>query len=149
MATLTSPRAVIPLSTIRHYVWPPVLLLALCGWLFFYGIDRGELYRTESLRAIVVAECLRTGDWVVPTLYGEPLLTKPPGLYVAIALASGPAGAVSEVTARLPSAVAATVTVFLFYWYFGRVLGRRAGLVAAAVLPASVTWLERVPTAEI
>jgi 4-amino-4-deoxy-L-arabinose transferase-like glycosyltransferase len=153
MATLTPLRAVaraaIPLSTIRYYVWPPVLLLALCGWLFFYGLGRGELYRTESLRALVAAECLRTGDWVVPTLYGEPLLTKPPGLYVAIALASGPAGAVNEVTARLPSAVAATLTVFLFYWYFGRVLGRRAGLVAAAVLPASVTWLERVPTAEL
>jgi 4-amino-4-deoxy-L-arabinose transferase-like glycosyltransferase len=53
------------------------------------------------------------------------------------------------VTARLPSAVAATLTVLLFYATFARAFGRRAGLAAAALLPASVMWLERVPTAEI
>src|SRR5467141_1016822 len=68
---------------------PPVLIL-LSGFLFFYGLNAGELYRTESLRAIIAAEFLRSGNWIVPTLYGEPLLTKPPGMYAAIALASLP-----------------------------------------------------------
>src|SRR5437868_11309074 len=95
-----------------------VLLLAgLCGGLFFYGLNAGDLYRTENLRAVIAAEFLRSGDWIVPRLYGEPLLTKPPGMYAAIALVSWPFGRVSDATARLPSALAATVTVFLFYWY--------------------------------
>jgi 4-amino-4-deoxy-L-arabinose transferase-like glycosyltransferase len=126
-----------------------LLLLALCAFLFFYGLSSGELWRTENLRAIIAAEFLRTGNWIVPTLYGEPLFTKPPGMYAAIALASWPFGQVSEWTARLPSALAATATVSLVYWYFRRQLGRLAGLVAGAVLPASFMWLDKVPTAEI
>ena len=130
--------------------WPPVLLLAgLCAFLFFYGLDAGELYRTEGLRAIVAAEFLRTGDWITPRLYGEPLLTKPPAAYAAIALASWPFGGVTEWTARLPSAAAATLVVFLVYGCFRRHFGRLGGLIAAAVLPASMMWLAAAPSAEI
>jgi 4-amino-4-deoxy-L-arabinose transferase-like glycosyltransferase len=138
------------LTTCKKAVARPVVALALlCATLFFHGLNAGELYRTESLRAILAAEFLRSGNWVVPTLYGEPLLTKPPGMYAAVALASWPAGRVTEMTARLPSAVAATVTVFLFFGTFARLFGKRAGLLAAALLPLSVLWLDRVPTAEI
>jgi 4-amino-4-deoxy-L-arabinose transferase-like glycosyltransferase len=138
------------MSRLANYRWTPLLLLlALCAFLFFYGINTGELWRTESLRAIVAAESLRSGNWVVPTLYGQPLLTKPPGMYASIALVSWPFGEVSEWTARLPSALAATATVFLFYWTFSRVLGSRAGLVAGLVLPISILWLDKAPSAEI
>ncbi len=92
---------------------------------------------------------LQSGNWVVPTLYGQPLFTKPPGMYVAIALCSWPFGEVSEWTARLPSALAATATVLLMYWFFARQLGRRAGLLAAAIMPMSAFWLERSISAEI
>jgi 4-amino-4-deoxy-L-arabinose transferase-like glycosyltransferase len=117
--------------------------------LFFYGLNAGELYRTESLRAIIAEQFLRSGNWVVPTLYGEPIFTKPPGMYAAIAFVSWPFGAVSEWTARLPSAVAASLAVFLFYGYFTHQLGRLAGLVAAAILPASFMWLDKGSAAEI
>jgi 4-amino-4-deoxy-L-arabinose transferase-like glycosyltransferase len=126
-----------------------LFLLLWCGVLFFHGLNAGELYQTESLRAILAAEFLRSGNWIVPTLYGEPLLTKPPGMYAAIALLSWPFGGVSAATARLPSALAATATVLLFYVTFARRLGPRAGWIAAAVLPASAMWLNRVPSAEI
>jgi 4-amino-4-deoxy-L-arabinose transferase-like glycosyltransferase len=125
------------------------LLLTLCGILFFYGLNTGELYRTETLRAIIAEQFLRSGNWIVPTLYGEPIFTKPPGMYAAIALFSWPFGEVREWTARLPSAMAATLAVFLFYGYFTRQLGRLAGLVAAAILPASFMWLDKGSAAEI
>lgn len=128
---------------------PVLLLLSLCGALFFYGLNAGGLYQTESLRAILAEGFLRGGNWVVPMLYGEPLLTKPPGMYAAIALASWPAGCVSTASARLPSALAATAIVFFFYATFARRLGRRGGLLAATLLPASALWLQRVPSAEI
>ena len=126
----------------------PVVALC-CGLVLGYGLSAGPLYRTEGLRALVAAEMLRSGNWLVPTLYGEPLLTKPPGMYVAIALVSWPFGAVSEWSARLPSVLAATVLVLLFAQTFARELGRRAGVVAALVLSASLLWLDRVPSAEI
>jgi 4-amino-4-deoxy-L-arabinose transferase-like glycosyltransferase len=126
-----------------------LLLGAWSAFLFLYGLNQGELYRTESLRAILAAEMLRSGNWVVPKLYGEPFLSKPPGMYVAITLASWPQGAVTPATARLPSTLAATLAVFLIYWYFRRLFGRQAGFIAALILPASFLWLDRVPSAEI
>lgn len=137
-----------PIS-ILHRLGPILCLSALCGVLFFYGLSEGEFYQTESLRAILAAEFLRSGNWIVPTLYGEPLLTKPPGMYAAIAAASWPFGQVTEASARLPSALAASAMVFLFYATFARRFDRRAGLIAAFVLPVSVSWLQRVPSAEI
>jgi 4-amino-4-deoxy-L-arabinose transferase-like glycosyltransferase len=129
--------------------WVTLVLLLWCALLFFHGLNSAELYRTESLRAIIAAECLRNGNWIVPTLYSQPLLTKPPGMYIAIALCSWPWGEVTQWSARLPSALAATAMVFLFYWYFARILGQTGGLLAALMLPTSMFWLDKAPSAEI
>jgi len=125
------------------------VLVLLCLGLFFYGLGGPELWRTESLRARIAQEMLASGDWLVPRLYGEPLFTKPPGMYVAVVLCSLPFGAVNEFSARLPSALAASASVLLFYWYFRRQLGRTAGLAAALILPMSPLWLDKAPSAEI
>jgi 4-amino-4-deoxy-L-arabinose transferase-like glycosyltransferase len=131
----------------RGFAW--AVLGLLCGIYFYYGLNSGELYRTEGLRAILAAEVLRSGNWIVPTLYGQPLFTKPPGMYVAIALTSWPFGEVTEASARFPSALAATITVWLFYWYFQRQLGRLGGFAAAIILPTTMMWLDKAPSAEI
>jgi 4-amino-4-deoxy-L-arabinose transferase-like glycosyltransferase len=134
---------------VEHELGRCILLTAFCGFLFFYGIRSGELWRTESLRAIVAAEFLRTGNWIVPTLYGEPLFTKPPGMYAAIALVSLPIGEVREWTARLPSALAATATVFIFYFFLRRFVGGKLAVAGALILPTSLMWLDKASTAEI
>ncbi|MGF1578622.1 MAG: ArnT family glycosyltransferase [Gemmataceae bacterium] len=126
-----------------------VILLGLSYFLFFHGLTSGDLLRTESLRAIIGAEFLRSGNWIVPRLYGEPLFTKPPGMYALIAACSLPFGEVTEFSSRLPSAIAATLTVFLTFWYFGRQLGRLGGFLAAVILPLSPLWLEKATSAEI
>src|SRR5215831_21298270 len=100
MSVLVPPRS--PPLTRRWSGWTaclprsPLLPLVLaCGLLFFVGLSTGPFYRTEGLRALVAVEMLRSGDWIVPTLYGQPLLTKPPGMYIAIVAASWPFGEVS------------------------------------------------------
>jgi len=125
-----------------------VILAVWCLVLFVYGLDAGPLYRTESLRAIIGAECLR-GHWLFPVLYGEPFLTKPPGQYVAIGLCSLPFGEVTAASARVPSVIAATLAVLLVAGLFRRVLGDHAGWLAGFLLPTSVLWLDKVPSAEI
>jgi hypothetical protein len=125
-----------------------VILAAWCGVLFGYGAAAGPLYRTESLRAVIARECLN-GHWLFPVLYGEPFLTKPPGHYAAIGLCSLPFGDVTVTSARLPSVIAATVAVFLVYFLFRRAMDERVALLAALVLPTSVLWLDKVPSAEI
>lgn len=124
-------------------------LVVFCGFLLFFGLNTGEFYRNEGLRAILGAEVLKTGDWIVPRLYGEPILTKPPGMYMAIALASWPFGKVTEATARLPSSLAGALAIGLLFWQFQRHLGFKAGCVAAAFLPTSLMWLDKAPSAEI
>ena len=90
-----------PLAAPRPLWDRPLVCVALltlwCGGLFFYGIDACDLWRNEGLRALIAAGFLDSGNWVVPTLYGEPLFTKPPGAYALIALVSWPFGAVSTV----------------------------------------------------
>ncbi|MFO0825577.1 MAG: glycosyltransferase family 39 protein [Gemmataceae bacterium] len=126
-----------------------LILAAWCGVLFLHGVATGPLYRTESLRAIIGRECLH-GNRLFPVLYGEPFLTKPPGHYVAIGLCSLPFGEVSAAAAaRLPSVFAASVAVFLVYLMFRRAIDERAALLAALLLPTSVLWLDKVPSAEI
>ncbi|MFO0804840.1 MAG: glycosyltransferase family 39 protein [Gemmataceae bacterium] len=119
-----------------------------CGVLFLYGLNAGPLYRTESLRAIIGAESLR-GNWLYPVLYGEPFLTKPPGHYSAIAICSLPFGEVTDWSARIPSALAATVTVFLMWRLLREVLSERTAFLAAMLVPTSVLWLDKAPSAEI
>jgi hypothetical protein len=126
----------------------PLFIAGWCAFLFLYGLDAGPLYRTESLRAIIGRECLH-GHWLYPLLYGEPFLTKPPGHYATIGLCSLPFGEVSAASARLPSVFAAMLTVVLMRAMFRRVLGERAGLLVALLLPCSVLWLDKVPSAEI
>jgi 4-amino-4-deoxy-L-arabinose transferase-like glycosyltransferase len=125
------------------------VLLGVSLFLFFYGLGSSELWRTEALRAIIGQQMLDSGNWIVPRLYGEPLFTKPPGMYLAIALCSWPGGRVTDFTARLPSALAATGCVLLFWWYFKRQLGRVAGLAAGLILPMSLMWLDKASSAEI
>src|SRR4051812_14945302 len=161
MSTLVSYRSGVPrraASASRGWSWPQVpslrvadfVLLGAVSWAwFFVGLGSGELWRTEGLRALVAQEMLQSGDWIVPRLYGEPHFTKPPGFYLAVVLCSLPGGVVTELTARLPSALAATACVYLFAWYFGRRLGRAAGLAAGLILPVSALWLDKASAAEI
>src|SRR5262245_26051570 len=125
------------------------VLVAFLAVVLLAGASEGELIRNEGLRARLAAEALAGGDWLVPRLYGEPHLTKPPGMSILIGLCSWPAGRVTTLTARLPSVLAAAFMIALFAWTFGRCCGRGAGLVAAAVLPCCPLWLDRVPSAEI
>jgi 4-amino-4-deoxy-L-arabinose transferase-like glycosyltransferase len=156
LAVVSSPQALRPTISqenlsrwLDHSCAPLVVLLPYCAFLFFYGLTAGDLYRTEALRAIIAQQFLNSGNWIVPTLYGEPLLTKPPGMYAAIALVSIPFGGVTTWSARLPSALAATLTTLLFFWAFRRSLGQRAALLASLMLPASLLWLDKATSAEI
>ena len=57
----------------------PVLLLILCGLLFFYGLGTlGLTDRDEGSNAEAAREMLQSGDWLTPTLNGVPRFAKPP-----------------------------------------------------------------------
>ncbi|HLX82570.1 MAG TPA: glycosyltransferase family 39 protein [Terriglobales bacterium] len=101
----------------RADVW---LLLAFCGFLFFYGLGAfGLLGADEPRYAQVAREMLERSDWVTPTLLGKPWLEKPV-LYYWEAMLSFRAGGVSDWAARAPSAVDAAILIVAVYFFLRR-----------------------------
>jgi 4-amino-4-deoxy-L-arabinose transferase-like glycosyltransferase len=115
------------------------MILVLAAVLFLWRLGEHDLwapdepYFAEGAREMVVDE-----KWAVPHVNGKVTTDKPPLLFWLIALFSIPLGAVTSLTARLPSALAALGTVALtmrlaFRW-FGPRTAALAGLVLATTL---------------
>ena len=113
-----------------------VLLLAgFCAFLFFYGLGQFGLIGADEPRyAQVAREMMLRGDWVTPTLGGNPWLEKPPLYYWEAGLVYRVLG-VSDIAARIPSAVDATILVVVIYIFVRRF--RRGVELDAALMTAS------------
>jgi 4-amino-4-deoxy-L-arabinose transferase-like glycosyltransferase len=113
-----------------------VLLLAgFCAFLFFYGAGQFGLIGADEPRyAQVAREMLERRDFITPVLGGHAWLEKPPLYYWQAMLAYSVLG-VSDVAARVPAAIDATLLVIAFYLFFRRF--RRGVEVDAALITAS------------
>jgi 4-amino-4-deoxy-L-arabinose transferase-like glycosyltransferase len=126
-----------------------VLLLFMCGLLFFYRLADRELHSSHEARAAQNAQTiLDTGDWGLPRLFDRRVEMQKPPLYywLVAALARLAGGRVDAWAVRLPAALSALGLVVLLYLFAagrGRPL---AGLIAAAALATSLhfTWMARV-----
>src|SRR5271169_1794612 len=105
-----------------------LLLVAFCGFLFFYGLGAfGLLGADEPRYAQVAREMLDRGDWITPTLNGKPWLEKTPLYYwqamgaygLGRTLRSAERG-VNEQTARLPGALDAAIMIAAIYFFLRR-----------------------------
>lgn len=144
-----------PVAEVAWPSWwqrPSVQVSCLLLWslfLFLYGIHQGDLYRTEGLRAIIGKEMFRTGDWIVPKLYREPILTKPPMFYWAIAATGTLFGEVTTWSSRLPAALAGIIAVLIVYFTVKRYRDSTVGILTALALPCTMMWLEKASSSEI
>jgi 4-amino-4-deoxy-L-arabinose transferase-like glycosyltransferase len=113
-----------------------VLLIAgFCAFLFFYGMGQFGLIGADEPRyAQVAREMLERHDWITPILGGHAWLEKPPLYYWQAMLAYSMFG-VSDVAARIPGALDATLLVVAVYLFFRRF--RRGVEVDAALITAS------------
>ncbi len=87
----------------------------------------------EGLYVAAAREMALTGDWVTPRVNGTPFYEKPPLLYWLSSAALRAFGR-SEWAVRLPSAIAATLTLLAVFAFGRRYLGGRAALFAALAL---------------
>jgi 4-amino-4-deoxy-L-arabinose transferase-like glycosyltransferase len=87
----------------------------------------------EGRYAQIPKEMLQRGEWVVPTLQGEPYLDKPPLMYWLTALSYRTFG-VSPEAARLVPAVCVHLTILVVYLFGRRSIGERAAFWAAVLL---------------
>jgi 4-amino-4-deoxy-L-arabinose transferase-like glycosyltransferase len=113
--------------------------LAVFVFLFLFA-GRNDFGRREARNAIAAREMVSSGHYLLPTLGGQPRLEKPPLMYWAIAgtarLFNG--GLVSERIAALPSALAGASCCVGVALVTARLIGRKAGLMAAAILATSL-----------
>jgi 4-amino-4-deoxy-L-arabinose transferase-like glycosyltransferase len=97
-----------------------LLLVAFCGFLFFYGRGSFGLVGADEPRyAQVAREMLERHDWITPTLQGKPWLEKPV-LYYWQAMASFSLFGVTDSAARLPAAIDAALMIAVIYLFLRR-----------------------------
>ena len=90
------------------WIKPWRVLAVLCGVLLLGTLNCSDLSgSTEPREAGVAAEMLQSGDFLLPSLNGEPFLEKPPLSYWLQA-ASIDAFGYQALAPRLPSALAGT-----------------------------------------
>lgn len=124
---------------------PPVaLLVILCFILFFMALEGRDLWAPDEAEyAQISQEMLETGDWVIPRMNGVPTAQKPPFFNWVVATLSLPQGRVTELTARLPSALMGLVGVLATYWLGKGLYGRPAGLLSGIILATSPIYIHQ------
>jgi|SRR5579862_597224 len=112
-----------------------LLMAGFCAFLFFYGLGQFGLIGADEPRyAQVAREMLERHDWITPVLDGHAWLEKPPLYYWQAMLAYSALG-VTDVAARVPAAMDATLLVIAVYFFFRKF--RRGVEVDAALITAS------------
>jgi 4-amino-4-deoxy-L-arabinose transferase-like glycosyltransferase len=92
---------------------------------------------------------LSTGNYLVPHLGAEAYSSKPPILFWFIALCSKPYGAVTDASARMPSAFAAIGVLLLTYFLGQKLYKPFTGFVSALILFTSLEFFVLATSAHI
>jgi 4-amino-4-deoxy-L-arabinose transferase-like glycosyltransferase len=105
------------------------------------GLDAQYVWTKDEARpGLVAKEMLSDGQWAIPRFGGRLYVEKPP-LFPWLVVLASPRG-VSEWTLRLPSVLAAAVTLVATYLLGARLASRAAGAVAAGALASSFAFFE-------
>src|SRR3989442_7104426 len=125
-------------------------LLLLCFLLYFWELGQIPFYNyEESKEALVVWEIVNNGGWILPLRNGTEIPLKPPLLHWCGALIALLSGRLNEFAVRSPSAVFATATVLVTF-FFGQALWHwRVGMPLAlifATIPESVCSATFLPS---
>ena len=106
------------MSKEKKFGW---ILFALCILSLFLFIGEASFHtRGEPREAVVALSMLQDGNWILPVNNGTELAFKPPLFHWLIAVFSTVAGAVTEYTSRMPSAVALALMVLAGYAFYAR-----------------------------
>jgi 4-amino-4-deoxy-L-arabinose transferase-like glycosyltransferase len=128
-----------------------VAVLAAALTVFAARLGDRAVVSEESRWAEIAREMVQTGDWLHPTINGQPYLDKPVGSYWLIVAAATLTGRVDEWSARLPSAIAGVVGVWAVMRLGRRLYDERTGVLAGAILATSFgfAFYSRRATADV
>ncbi len=114
------------------YLWLLAGLLLLPALLVNLGLM--TLIGDEGIRADVALEMLLSGNYLVPTINGEPYLNKPPLYNWILALSFVLSGVANEWSARLPTVIFLLCYATVCVWYLRKHVSQLEALLVAAML---------------
>lgn len=114
----------------------------------FY-LGSGPLAGTEGHRALVAHQMAQGGNWLLPKLYDQVYLAKPPLDYWILAGLEKWTGRADEFIWRLPSAIAGSLLAVFLCWIGGRWFGRIGGLAGGIGCATIISLWGQNHTAEI
>jgi 4-amino-4-deoxy-L-arabinose transferase-like glycosyltransferase len=134
--------------------WVRALLLGGAALLLFARLGATGLWAPDEPRYGHVAETVRSGEHgpaglVLLHLNGEPYTQKPPLYYWLAAAAGAPQDRVTELAARLPSALAGVALVALTLAFGARLLGGATGALGAALLLTTFEFAHQARRAQL
>jgi 4-amino-4-deoxy-L-arabinose transferase-like glycosyltransferase len=121
----------------QHRGWHYLLLIALALVLFFVNLGGATLWDLDEGRnATAALEMMESGNWIVPTFNAKLRVDKPALIYW-LQIAAYRTFGVSEFSARLPSALAALLTVLVCYELARSMFGRGTGILAGVIVAST------------
>lgn len=124
-------------------------VLILWGILYLPGLGSLEFKGEEGRRSLPAVTMLKTGNWVLPYVGGEPYFNKPPFINWLVAGSFKILGVQSEFAARLPSAIFVLAFVMLLIWMPGRWMTQEVRTISAILFLTNVGILEKGRLIEI
>ena len=119
-----------------------VIILFTACVLFFVGLGATSLWDPDEPRqAIMAREMMDRGDYIHPYLNGKPYLEKPPFYSWMIIVAAKLQGGLNEFASRVPSAVAATLLLFVAFFLGRKLKDDQAGFLSAMILAINYQFL--------
>lgn len=128
-----------------------VLLLAVSALVLLLGLNARELWGAETRWANIALQMLQSDDYFDPYLMGLPYYDKPLPSYWLITATAWLTGSLGHWSLRLPSVIAAWLSVWLVYLIGEQLYRKGTGLIAGWMLATTfyfVFWA-RVATADI
>jgi len=116
----------------------PILLLVLaCVAIFFVNLNVWHVNIMEARNFISAREMLTDGNWLLPTLNGQPRYQKPPFPTWLTAISGAIFGIKSLAAMRLPAAIMALLLVLTTYKFTFRFVQNKSYALTAALVLAS------------
>ncbi|MHC4617853.1 MAG: ArnT family glycosyltransferase [Planctomycetota bacterium] len=124
----------LPRSSLRTGL-APLLIIAVV--ILGYGIapTRLPLRGEETCRALHGIEMVQSGDWLIATNQGVPILDRPPLQYWALALVHRWIHPLDPLTIRLFMVVVTLAASLVIWWYSRRFLSEAGAFLAAVAYP--------------
>ena len=125
----------------RSRLFPIALLISISAAILLSNVSLRDLWDPDETRYAVIAREMKvSGDWILPHLNGSVYAEKPPFFFWVLNLSTFVFGQQTEFAHRLPSALAALITIYITFLLGERLFNTRVGLVSGLMLATCVLF---------